>query len=277
MRRPGWFAALSVQACVGLVLSGCGGGGGSTHSIPASYVLTVNSTNPASGVAISYGNPNNSLLATGNTSFTVSESAGTALVLTAPATAGSNKFSSWTGCTTASTTTCNITVSAAQTVTANYTGPAVTAISVTPSTATIGSQVQFAAAVSGTGSYSSAVTWSVAAPAGSALTAGTMSSAGLLTTPYPAPATVTVTATSVEDPSVSGTATVTLTQPAPLAGLTLSVDAGSQTHAINPDIYGMDAYLMNGTAADIAAVAPTNITIDLWGGDGPSATTIKWM
>src|ERR1017187_7779030 len=29
----------------------------------------------------------------------------------------------------------------------------------------------------------------------------------------------------------------------------------------------MDAYLLHGTAADTAAVAPTNITIDRWGGD----------
>ena len=45
------------------------------------------------------------------------------------------------------------------------------------------------------------------------------------------------------------------------------MDAGNQTHAISPDIYGMDAYLLDGTAADAAAVTPANITVDRWGGD----------
>jgi len=146
-------------------------------------------------------------------------------------------------------------------------GPAVTSIAVTPTTATIGAQVQFVATVAGTGSYSSAVTWSIAGPAGSTLSTGTLSATGLYTTPYPAPATVTVTATSTEDATVSGSATVTLSLPATMAGPALTVDASQQTHAISPYIYGMDAYLLNATQADIDAVAKTNITIDRWGGD----------
>jgi Glycoside hydrolase family 44 len=146
-------------------------------------------------------------------------------------------------------------------------GPAVTSIAVTPTTATIGAQVQFMAAVQGTGDYSSAVTWSIAGPAGSTLSTGTLSATGLYTTPYPAPATVSVTATSTEDPTVSGSATVTLSPPATMAGPALTVDASQQTHAISPYIYGMDAYLLNATQADIDAVAKTNITIDRWGGD----------
>jgi len=147
------------------------------------------------------------------------------------------------------------------------TGPTITAISVTPTTATIGTQVQFVATVTGTGSFNTAVTWSIAAPSGSTLSAGTLSATGLFTTPYPAPPTVTVTATSVGDPTKSGSATVTLSQPAPSTGPAISVDAGATTHAISPYIYGMNAYLLDGTAADAAAVAPTNITIDRWGGD----------
>jgi hypothetical protein len=147
------------------------------------------------------------------------------------------------------------------------TGPAVTSITVTPTTATIGSQVQFVATVAGTGSYSSTVTWSIAGPAGSSLSTGTLSTTGLYTTPYPAPATVTVTATSTETPTVSGSATVTLSPPATTAGPALTVDASQQTHAISPYIYGMDAYLLNATQADIDAVAKTNISIDRWGGD----------
>lgn len=146
-------------------------------------------------------------------------------------------------------------------------GATITSVAVTPTSATIGSQVQFVATVSGTGSYSTAVTWSLAAGSGSTLSPGTLSSTGLYTTPYPAPPTVVVTASSIEDPSVSGTATVTLNPPAATAGPLLTVDAGNQTHAISRWIYGMDAYLLNATDADAAAVAKTGITIDRWGGD----------
>jgi len=147
------------------------------------------------------------------------------------------------------------------------TGPAITSVSVTPNVATIGTQVQFVATVSGTGSFSTSVTWSIAAPSGSALSAGTLTSSGLYTTPYPAPATVTVTATSVQDPTKSGAATVTLSQPAVAAGPTITVDAGTSTHAISPYIYGMNAYLLDGTSADADAVAKANISINRWGGD----------
>ena len=147
------------------------------------------------------------------------------------------------------------------------TGPTITSITVTPTTATIGTQVQFVATVAGTGSFSSQVAWSYTPPVGFTQSAGTMTAGGLYTTPYPAPPNITVTATSTQFPSVSGSATVTLNPPAAVAGLTLSVDAGNQTHAISPYIYGMDAYLLDGSAADAAAVAPTNITIDRWGGD----------
>jgi hypothetical protein len=149
------------------------------------------------------------------------------------------------------------------------TGPAVTGVSVSPgaTTLTIGATQQFSANVTGTGAYSSAVTWSIASPAGSSLSPGTITPAGLYTTPYPAPASVTVTATSTQTPAVTGSATFTLSPPAVAAGPAITVDAGTPTHAISPYIYGMNAYLFNGTAADAAAVAKANITIDRWGGD----------
>ncbi len=94
-----------VAGCVGL-LSGCegggsnggGGGGGGTTS----YTISVVSANPASGVPISYGNAINNLLTTGATPFTLTESSGTTMIFGAPATAGNNNFSSWTGCTSVS-------------------------------------------------------------------------------------------------------------------------------------------------------------------------------
>jgi hypothetical protein len=158
------------------------------------------------------------------------------------------------------------------TVTANYATPTV-AVTPNPATATIGMQVQFTASIGGTAS--TAVTWSVAAPSGSSLSPGTISSTGLYTTPYPAPATVTVTATSTADTTQSGSVTVTLSQPAAGTGPALSVNVGSPGNPISPDIYGMDAYLLDATTADGTAVAPTNITIDRWGGDSTERYNYK--
>jgi hypothetical protein len=74
-----------------------------------------------------------------------------------------------------------------------------------------------------------------------------------------------VTATSVEDTTKSGSVTVTLSPPAKATGPALTVDAGNQTHAISPLIYGMDAYLL-----DPGSAATANITVDRWGGDSTS-------
>ncbi|HTV65785.1 MAG TPA: glycoside hydrolase family 44 protein [Bryocella sp.] len=134
-----------------------------------------------------------------------------------------------------------------------------------PATAIIGSTLQLTATVNGTGSFSTDVTWSVAAPSGSTLSAGTISSTGLYTTPYPAPPTVTVTATSTQDTTKSGSVTVTLAAPATATGPALTVDGSKQTHAISPLIYGMNAYLLDPTTA-----ANANITVARWGGDDTS-------
>jgi len=144
-------------------------------------------------------------------------------------------------------------------------GPTITSITVSPNAAVVGTQVQFTAVVTGTNSPSQSVTWSIAAPTGSALSPGTITTSGLYTTPYPAPATVTVTATSTQDTTKKGSATVTLSQPAATTGPVLSIDAGKKTHAINPYIYGMNFYTLNTAAAKAA-----NITIDRWGGDATS-------
>ncbi|MFI5096344.1 MAG: glycoside hydrolase family 44 protein [Candidatus Acidiferrales bacterium] len=148
----------------------------------------------------------------------------------------------------------------------------VTSVTVTPNPApaTIGTQVQFSVTVTGTGNFSNAVTWSVLAPQGSTLSPGTISTTGLYTTPYPAPATVTVVATSTQDNTKSGSSVVTLSALTTTAGPSLTVDAGSQTHAISPHIYGMNAYLLNATTADATAAKNTNIAIDRWGGDSTS-------
>jgi hypothetical protein len=265
--RLGGAAWVGIGLSIMITGCGSGGGGSTTPPPPIAYVLIVGSTSPVSGVAITAAPADNNGTASGSTSFNLIYNTGTAVTLTAPATSGGNTFASWTGCTTATTVTCNITLTSNTTVNANYNGPAITSIAVTPNSAIIGTQVQFTSAVTGTGSFSSAVTWSVAPPSGSVLSPGTISTTGLYTTPYPAPATVTVTATSTQDKTKNSSVTVTLSPPATVAGPALTVNVGTPGNPINPDIYGMDAYLLHGTAADTAAVAPTNITIDRWGGD----------
>jgi hypothetical protein len=74
----------------------------------------------------------------------------------------------------------------------------------TPSTVAATATSQCSATVMGTGSYSSAVTWSASA--------GTINSSGLFTAPAMA-ATATVTATSTQDSTKSGTASVTVKAP----------------------------------------------------------------
>jgi hypothetical protein len=147
------------------------------------------------------------------------------------------------------------------------TGPTITSVTVAPNspTVTIGTTMQFSATVSGTGNYSTAVTWSVTAPAAWTGSIGSIGTSGLYETPYPALATVTVTATSTEDTTKSGSTTVTLQPPATAAGPALTVDVGNQTHAISPYVYGMNAY------AFVDSVdGPANPPVLRWGGDNTS-------
>jgi hypothetical protein len=119
-------AALLIALGLSGMICGCGQSAGSHSGPPPAavmYTLAVNSANPASGVAIAVSPDDITSAANGVTSFTRSYSAGSVITLTAPATSGSNTFSSWTGCTTASTVTCTVTLSASTTVTANYTTP----------------------------------------------------------------------------------------------------------------------------------------------------------
>lgn len=259
---------LVLTAALTLSLAGCGGGSSTITPPPVTtYTLTVNSTNPATGVAITVSPADNSGVANGDTSFTRTYNSGTAITLTAPSTASGNKFSSWTGCTSSSTTSCSVTLSANTTVSAAYTTPAVSSVTVTPNpaSATIGATLQFAASVAGNNVTDHSVTWSVATADGSSLSPGDVSSAGLYTTPYPAPTSVTVTATSNQDKTVSGSVTLPLSAPAAASGPALTVDAGTVTHAIDPLIYGMNAFQLASTAA-----AKANITVDRWGGDATS-------
>jgi hypothetical protein len=229
------------------------------------YTLQVVATGVPAAVAMTISPADVNGNSSGNTIVTRKYPAGTAVTVTAPAATGSGNasvsFGSWAGCTSTSTETCNITLNADTTVTAAY-KPILITVAPSTASATIGATLQFSATVTDPATTSQAVTWSVMGPAGSTLSPGDISASGLYTTPFPAPATVTVTATSVGDPKASASVVVTLTPPAAAAGPSLSVDAGNQTHAISPLIYGMNNYQL-----EPATTAAAGITVDRFGGD----------
>ena len=261
MKNLHQLASFCLAVPIAAALAGCGGAGPSAINPPLlTYTLTVKTVDPATGVALTVSPADISGAGNGSSTLTRTYNVGSAVTITAPATSGSHTFSSWSGCTTAQTVTCSVTMNASTSVTANYLSPTIT---VTPNSAVIGTQVQFNAVLPS--GVTGSVTWSIAAPSGSSLSAGTITSGGLYNTPYPAPSSVTVTATSTQDSTVVGTTTVALSQPAASTGPTLSVDAGTVTHAINPYIYGMNAFQLAGTTA-----AQAKIAIDRWGGDATS-------
>lgn len=90
---------------------------------PTTYSLTIDSTSPTAGVAITVLPADNTNSANGTSPFTRTYNSGVTVTLTAPATSGSSTFLSWSGCSSASTITCTVTLTANTTVTANYSTP----------------------------------------------------------------------------------------------------------------------------------------------------------
>lgn len=95
--------------------------GGGCTAAPTTATVTVLSTNPSSGVSISWtGGTGCNLTSPQSTTFNLVCDIGSSLVFTAPSTAGGANFASWTGCTSASGTTCNVTLVSGLTITAGY-------------------------------------------------------------------------------------------------------------------------------------------------------------
>lgn len=90
-------------------------------------VLTVASTNPASGVAITVSPNDTDGLNNGTTPFTRSYAYGAAVTLTAPLTAAGIPFGNWVGCTSAAGTTCSVAMDVTKTVRAYFRAASVTA------------------------------------------------------------------------------------------------------------------------------------------------------
>ena len=106
-------------------------------------------------------------------------------------------------------------ISQSLTITTAAATPTVTGVSVScqPTTLVAGKSEVCTSSVAGTGSYSSAVTWSTSA--------GSITSGGVLTAPTTGTS-VTVKATSVQDPTKSATATITVTPASTVSAVTLS-------------------------------------------------------
>jgi phosphatidylinositol-3-phosphatase len=126
-------------------------------------------------------------------------------------------------------------------------GSTVTAISVVCSPASViaGTTSQCATTVSGTGSYSSAVTWTASA--------GSIDRNGLFTAPAAA-TTATITATSTQDTSRSGTASVTVTAAPSSTIASVSVTCSPST-------------------IDVSATSQCNATVS---GTGSYSSSVTW-
>ena len=238
---------------------------------PVLHSLSVESTGPGQGTAIKVAPEDANKASDGVTPFTRVYDSANAVTLTAPPTSAAGNFSGWTGCPGASATSCTIVPAAGVTVTANYT-PVHVAISPVAASATIGETLQLSATVQGAPAASQGVTWSVAAPKGWNGSAGSIANAtakkpenGLYKTPYPAPERVTVTATSAAYPAAMSSVEIELAPPAASAGPALSVDAGQPTHPIDPLIYGMNFFSLDGKAEKASGM-----TVDRFGGDATS-------
>lgn len=219
-----WACHAVAPFLVFMMLAACGGGansassGGSSSSIAsvtpacAPAAVATNATAQCT-VAVKGSGSYSSAVAWSASSGTVSSSG----VFTAPATAGST--------TVTATSTQDPSKSGSTSVTVQQGSSTVTSVQVAcnPSAVSLNATSQCAATVKGTGSFSSAVTWSV--------TAGTISTAGLFTAPGSAGA-ATVTATSVQDSAVSGEATVTVQSTTPQSAhvvLVMEENQGYQT------------------------------------------------
>lgn len=287
MARVKGVLAIVAASAVGLLMTACGSGTGTTPP-PTNYTLTVNSTNPASGVAITG--------TAGTTPYTETATAGTQYTLTAPTTAGGNNFSSWTGCTSTSGTgnvTCNVTLNSNMTVTANYSTPtkATPTVTVTPSSYSIVSGAAFSVtvAVAGPGGDPTPTGSVVLSTTGFTSTAQTLTN-GSVTVSVPsgawtaAPGTYTITATYTPDTNSSSTyntaqgasGNITVTA-APPQTYTLTVDSSGLTGVTIPDspadnnakTSGTTPFALtynSGTTVTLTAPQPSDYTFNGWTG-----------
>ena len=281
MAKSKWATAMLAAASLCGSISGCGTSNG-IHSKPP-YALDIDSSNPDKGVTITVGNPYNNLVSQGTTPFAEAGQSGTQFILTAPATAGSNVFSSWTGCTTSSGETCNVTISSNMTVTANYTAPTTVAPTVTltaPSSISAGAAFSATIAVAGPAGDPTP-TGSVTLSSGAfSYSAGALGN-GSVTADVPAntwtvgAGTYTLTATYTPDTgststytTANGSAQITVTA---ASVTTVSVDQSKPGLAVTDQILGMNMAVWFDPTAGGASPSPV---VDAFTSTGVKA--VRW-
>jgi hypothetical protein len=195
-----------------------------------SQTFTATVTNDSSNAGVTW--------SIGNGSGALSASSTTGVTYTAPATVSATATVTLTA-----TSKTDTTKSASATITLTAASIASVAVSCNPTAFKTWETSQCTATVTGTGSYSSQVTWSAGGVIGGNSTVGIVSSAGLYTAPDTVPATnpVPLTATSTADTTKSGSASLTINA----ASGTPSITALSETTA-KP----FDALTITGTAFD---------------------------
>lgn len=194
---------------------------------------------------------------TGNYSSAVnwSASAGTvnsAGVFTAPPSTGTVTVTATSAQDASKTASATIAVNAPASPTSTITGVGVTC---SPTTVAAGGTAQCSANVQGTGSYNSAVTWSVSG--------GSITANGLVLAPASA-GTLTVTATSVQDPTRTGTATVAVNAPAAPTSTITSVAVTCSPTTVAPGGTAQCSANVQGTGSYSSAVT--------WAASGGSIT-----
>ena len=229
-----------------VILSGCGGGGGGGSQNPTPPAITVSvspqtaSLNESATQTFTANVANDSSNAgvtwsIGTGAGTLSATTTTSVTYTAPASIAASATVTLTATSKASAGT-----SASAAITLNPPPPpTITSVvaACVPTSVQTGATSQCTATVAGTGSFSTAVTWSVGGITGGNAALGTISSAGLYTAPSAVPATnpVSIAATSVQDGTKSGSSSVTVTAATPTitsvaaACLPASIPTGSMS------------------------------------------------
>ena len=270
-----------------LTVVGCGtadlppGQGGPGTKVPTGpFTVTVASTDPTMGVAITASPVDNNATGGGNSMFTLTYNAGTQVSLTAPNFEGLEIFQKWTGCTGSLGATCQLNVTSDTTVTAIY----VPQVSFTlqpqdggpngccnpPYEQVVGTVQQIYLHPTFLNNQTNGnVNWTVVS-SDPAFSPGTIDSGGNYTSPYPAPPSVTITATSQFDPISTVSVVINLSQLLGIPGPSLTVDTSAVTHPISPLIYGINQF-NSGTA--LQSVLP--VPLDRWGGD--AATRYNYL
>jgi hypothetical protein len=284
-------ALVGLLGLLGSWVVGCSSGTTSAVSGPPVYVLSVSSLANNHETITSISPADISGTTAGTTQLQLFYKPGATVTLTAAASDNSGAFLGWCDASSANTTpfkcvapactqatglSCTVTMNSNINLLATY--PGVTGVTITPlnNNVTYPATVQFTVTVNGIGTYvdgsgntqtyqGSPYNLSLTGPSTYTGALGTTTSTGLYVPPFPAPPTgtiLTIKATSTVFPTATNFATLTINVPTGTTGPALTVDVGSPTHTISPNIYGINDY-----GLDKSVFAAINLPIERWGGD----------